>query len=154
MSSQLKLVDITKKFEANTVNEKVALDHLNLTVEPGQLCRRNDGLHGHGHGRHGRPRRFRCGTEPLQHGAADAAASADAAAARTERLEMQLRCNGNGQILPRMRRKETRTQARRRKLEMQLWGNGNGQILSGVRRKETRTCTGRLDLHLRKGQQR
>ena len=28
MSSQLKLVDITKKFEANTVNEKVALDHL------------------------------------------------------------------------------------------------------------------------------
>ena len=74
-----------------------------------QLCRRNDGLHGHGHGRHGRPRRFRCGTEPLQHGAAaDAAASADAAA-RTERLEMQLRCNGNGQILPRVRRKETRT---------------------------------------------
>ena len=37
MSSQLKLTDITKKFEANTVNEKVALDHLNLTVEPGQL---------------------------------------------------------------------------------------------------------------------
>ena len=37
MSSQLKLVDITKKFEANTVNEKVALDHLNLTVEPGQF---------------------------------------------------------------------------------------------------------------------
>lgn len=35
MSSQLKLTDITKKFEANTVNEKVALDHLNLTVEPG-----------------------------------------------------------------------------------------------------------------------
>ena len=33
MSSQLKLTDITKKFEANTVNEKVALDHLNLTVE-------------------------------------------------------------------------------------------------------------------------
>ena len=120
----------------------------------GQLCRRNDGLHGHGHGRHGRPRRFRRGTEPLQHGAAaDAAASADAAA-RTERLEMQLRCNGNGQILPRMRRKETRTQARRRKLEMQLRCNGNGQILPGVRRKETRTCTGRLDLHLRKGQQR
>lgn len=27
MSSQLKLTDITKKFEANTVNEKVALDH-------------------------------------------------------------------------------------------------------------------------------
>lgn len=26
-----------KKFEANTVNEKVALDHLNLTVEPGQF---------------------------------------------------------------------------------------------------------------------
>ena len=38
MSSQLKLVDITKKFEANTVNEKVALDHLNLTVEPGAVC--------------------------------------------------------------------------------------------------------------------
>ena len=37
MSSQLKLTDITKKFEANTVNEKVALDHLNLTVEPGQF---------------------------------------------------------------------------------------------------------------------
>ena len=37
MSSQLKLVDITKKFEANTVNEKVALNHLNLTVEPGQF---------------------------------------------------------------------------------------------------------------------
>ena len=37
MSSQLKLVDITKKFEANTVNEKVALDHLNLTVEPGHF---------------------------------------------------------------------------------------------------------------------
>ena len=37
MSSQLKLADITKKFEANTVNEKVALDHLNLTVEPGQF---------------------------------------------------------------------------------------------------------------------
>ena len=37
MSSQLKLVDITKKFEANTVNEKVALDHLNLTVEQGQF---------------------------------------------------------------------------------------------------------------------
>ena len=37
MSSQLKLVDITKKFEANTVNEKVALEHLNLTVEPGQF---------------------------------------------------------------------------------------------------------------------
>ena len=37
MSSQLKLVDNTKKFEANTVNEKVALDHLNLTVEPGQF---------------------------------------------------------------------------------------------------------------------
>ena len=37
MSSQLKLVDITKKFEANTVNEKVALDHLNLTVERGSL---------------------------------------------------------------------------------------------------------------------
>ena len=37
MSSQLKLTDITKKFEANTVNEKVALNHLNLTVEPGQF---------------------------------------------------------------------------------------------------------------------
>ena len=36
MSSQLKLTDITKKFEANTVNEKVALNHLNLTVEPVQ----------------------------------------------------------------------------------------------------------------------
>ena len=33
----LKLTDITKKFEANTVNEKVALNHLNLTVEPGQF---------------------------------------------------------------------------------------------------------------------
>ena len=30
MSSQLKLTDITKKFEANTVNEKVALDPVNL----------------------------------------------------------------------------------------------------------------------------
>ena len=41
MSSQLKLTDITKKFEANTVNEKVALDHLNLTVEPGQFVKRH-----------------------------------------------------------------------------------------------------------------
>lgn len=38
MSSQLKLVDITKKFEANTVNEKVALDHLNLHSRAGAVC--------------------------------------------------------------------------------------------------------------------
>ena len=37
MSSQLKLVDITKKFEANTVNEKVALDHLKSYSRAGQF---------------------------------------------------------------------------------------------------------------------
>ena len=35
MSSQLKLTDITKKFEANTVNEKVALDHKNHLLNGG-----------------------------------------------------------------------------------------------------------------------
>lgn len=37
MSSTLKIVDVTKRFEKGTVNEKVALDHLNLTVEAGQF---------------------------------------------------------------------------------------------------------------------
>ena len=37
MSSELKLVNITKKFEADTMNEKVALDHLSLTVKPGEF---------------------------------------------------------------------------------------------------------------------
>ncbi len=37
MSSELRLDHITKKFEADTINEKVALDHLDLTVEPGQF---------------------------------------------------------------------------------------------------------------------
>lgn len=37
MSSTLKLIDVTKKFEAGTINEKVALNHLNLTVNPGEF---------------------------------------------------------------------------------------------------------------------
>lgn len=37
MSSSLKLQNITKCFEAGSVNEKVALNHLNLTVEPGEF---------------------------------------------------------------------------------------------------------------------
>lgn len=37
MSSSLRLENITKKFEAGTVNEKIALDHLNLKIEPGEF---------------------------------------------------------------------------------------------------------------------
>lgn len=37
MSSTLRIVDVTKRFESGTINEKVALDHLNLTVEAGQF---------------------------------------------------------------------------------------------------------------------
>lgn len=37
MSSTLRIVDVTKRFESGTINEKVALDYLNLTVEAGQF---------------------------------------------------------------------------------------------------------------------
>ncbi len=33
----LKLIDVCKTFNAGTVNEKVALDHLNLTLEDGDF---------------------------------------------------------------------------------------------------------------------
>lgn len=35
--SELKIVGLTKRFEAGTVNEKLALDHLDLTAEAGQF---------------------------------------------------------------------------------------------------------------------
>lgn len=37
MGSPLKLINVTKRFEPDTINEKIALNHLNLTVDAGQF---------------------------------------------------------------------------------------------------------------------
>ena len=37
MSTMLKLVNVAKTFNANTINEKIALDHINVELEDGDF---------------------------------------------------------------------------------------------------------------------
>ena len=136
--------------------------------------RSRHGFHGHGHGRSGR-RHER--PEPLPDGTAAAdAAGPDAGPAASPNAgptagsaaggAARPRFGGAGlgvflrperhhrQVLPQLRDKEAGAEACRRQLAVHLRQHRHRQVLPGVRQPKTRPRRGRLDLHLRRGEQR
>ena len=103
--------------------------------------RRDDGLHGHGHGPAGR--RPQC-AGALCHGPA---AEGCTGCTGCRRLEMQLRRNGDGQLLPELRSKEAA--ACRKRLDVHLRPEEHRKIL--LRLRQAAPCRG-LDLRLRHGE--
>ena len=99
--------------------------HAGRSEESGRRVYR---LHGHEHGAAGR-RHERSTTVPDGRAAAGSGTAARLRAPERQRVEMCLRRDGHGQILPRMRREK----ARSRGLDVRLRCGQQGQILLGMR---------------------
>jgi len=94
-----------------------------------QLCRRDDRLHGHGHG--DERRRHEC-TESLCNGSTATGSTGVGRSSCSGRLEMLLRCGCCRKVLSRMRGEEARTQACGW-LDVQMRCDGNRKILPRMR---------------------
>ena len=115
--------------------------------------RSRHGLYGHGHGRpdgrHERP-------EPVPDGPAATGPAAGGAARSRSRgagLDLHLRSGRHHrQLLSQLRQQEAGAEACRGQLAVRLRRHRHRKILPGMRQAQARRRSGRLDLHLRRGE--